>query len=318
MKKIKYLINRASQQLGIPFYTRSQQYEVSYEVALINLLSSSNNVELVMPVFPATKNQDIIRGNAFAPEPSKILIDKKFKNSYASYSFSLAAHENVKISEKAVLKVVPVKDCLNLKQKISNYDKNSKKYQTYIQPDAFLNSNISEISKIANALGIKDFGVIAVARKLYNYVVSRLDYGNQQIPLCSAKEAISANKCDCGGFSSLLGALLKYFGIPCRIVSGFWAGKPENDMHVWLEFLMPDNSWISVDAATGMLAPKYRTKKMGGFGLLGSDRIITSVGQDIKLEMGSRKVSTDILQCPIVSAQGGQKSVSINFQLKTT
>lgn len=137
-------------------------------------------------------------------------------------------------------------------------------------------------------------------KKIYNYTVRNLTYGNPIRGLYSNEEALKKKCVDCGGFSSVLQSLLKKEGIHSRIVAGFWAGYDRSTMHAWLEYEHAPNEWIPLDASTDFLQQRGRTYKTGGCGYVGSDRVVVSVGSYHTFEFDSISSTIDILQTPIV------------------
>lgn len=154
----------------------------------------------------------------------------------------------------------------------------------------------------------------AVLRRCYEFVVTHLRYGDPITGLYSAREAMQRSVVDCGGFSSLLCAMLIARGIPARIVSGFWAGYPAAAMHAWLEAECAPGQWISMDPSTDHLSRQGRTKKSGRFGYVGSDRIAFSVGSDITCLASGETVTVPILQHPVLTPS----SEAVRMQARVT
>ena len=62
----------------------------------------------------------------------------------------------------------------------------------------------------------------------------------------------------CGHHANLYAAVLKIWGIPCRIVSGvrlspsseMWTEQNDWNRHVWIEVLLPEVGWVEVEPRT--------------------------------------------------------------------
>lgn len=136
-------------------------------------------------------------------------------------------------------------------------------------------------------------------KKIYDYTISHLTYGNAIRGLYSYEESMQKLCVDCGGFSSVMQKLLSDEGITSRIVSGFWTVNNSNAMHAWLEYEHSADVWIPLDASTDFLGRQGRTYKTGGCGYVGSDRIVVSTGSHHNVHYKSLHTTLDILQTPI-------------------
>ena len=135
---------------------------------------------------------------------------------------------------------------------------------------------------------------------LYNQTLDYLTYGNPIPGLYSTIDALRLGCVDCGGFSTYLGALAQACGIPSRLVSGFWVGYHHNEMHAWVESLLPDGTWWPMDASVDWMRRRGRSRKHGGFGHIGSDRVVISVGTNHQLRYQGREYNVGMLQLPML------------------
>ncbi len=145
----------------------------------------------------------------------------------------------------------------------------------------------------------------AVIRQCYDQTVAKLHYGAPIPGLYTLADVLTLPEVDCGGFSVYLISLLEAAHIPARLVAGFWAGYRQNDMHAWVEAKLPDGTWLPLDPSTDWLRQRRRTKKTGGFGQIGSDRIVTSVGSDHVIRYQDKNYPIGLLQVPMVLAADG-------------
>jgi len=86
------------------------------------------------------------------------------------------------------------------------------------------------------------------ARTLHKAVMKKLTY-QYPPPHGDAVGVLQDGVADCGGFSALLTACLRYAGIPARTMCGFWQGDAQ--WHVRVEFHLPGVEWLVADATAG-------------------------------------------------------------------
>lgn len=78
---------------------------------------------------------------------------------------------------------------------------------------------------------------------------------------------------------------------------------------------MSFGQWWPLDPSVESLRRHARTKKSGGFGQVGSDRIVVSHGCDLKLTVGDLSVEAPILQHPtVVSKQASRLTTTLDVQ----
>lgn len=160
-----------------------------------------------------------------------------------------------------------------------------------------------QVREIATSLAGGEKRVVAIMKKLYEHVLNALVYGNPIEGLYSYKNTLVKDKVDCGGFCMLLSSLLGVFNIPHRLVVGFLVtNKKEKSlsMHVWLEVFMPDGSIFPLDPSIDWRRRHGQTTRWGGFGYVGSDRIIMSYGYNIEVKVGGKTRIFELLQNPVV------------------
>ncbi len=125
--------------------------------------------------------------------------------------------------------------------------------------NAIKNAAIDAIS----GLDAKTSPVFAIAERLYEYVIAKIDYSN--IKRFGINERQGALKTLQGGaavcmeYSDLYIALLRSLGIPARAVLGYgYTGIDSTDSseHQWVEVYIPELGWVSVDTTWGESAPE--------------------------------------------------------------
>jgi transglutaminase-like putative cysteine protease len=210
----------------------------------------------------------------------KVITDRKFNNKSAYF---LSVAPKLKISAE-----FPIGDChCEERQRRGN-----------LIPNLFVQSDHPTIKSIANSLVAGVGSDSEKAKKCFDWVIDYLEYANPVRGLYSSVQALTDRRVDCGGFSTLLTALLRATKIPARCVFG-WAIESKFGYHAWVEFFDNKKSlWIPCDPSVSQLGK--RTNLDAGFGFINDNRIIFSVGEDLDLIGGGIKWNIPLLQSPVV------------------
>lgn len=210
----------------------------------------------------------------------KVVTDKKFNNKSAYFLF---VAPKLKISAEFPL---------------SNNSYNTDNPEIFLQPNSLVQSDHPTIKNIANSLIAGVGSDSEKAKKCFDWVVDYLEYANPIRGLYSSVQALTDRKVDCGGFSTLLTALLRTSNVPARCVFG-WAVESKYGYHAWVEFFDNKKSlWIPCDPSVAHLG--NRTKLNAGFGFINDNRVIFSVGEDLNLVGDDIKWNVPLLQSSVV------------------
>ena len=167
-----------------------------------------------------------------------------------------------------------------------------------LSPNKFIESDEPQIRLISRLLTNVVTTDEEKARRCFDWVVGFLEYANPIRGLYSSIQALTDKKVDCGGFSTLLTALLRASNIPARCVFG-WAVESKYGYHAWVEFFdKKKHFWIPCDPSVTHLG--NRTKLDAGFGFINDDRVVFSVGEDLNLEGDNIEWNVPLLQSPVV------------------
>lgn len=315
---IRRAIHRTREAAGLVFYMRTRRFPVCYDVTVKNASEAAQRFFLAVPVPPNTEQQEVLHVPMFSPRAADVLTDGRYGNRYAVLQGELKPGEVASFQESFVMLVKPFKYRSARRFFLEDYrDSPSEAARRYRAPNRFVQSDDARIRRLAEELRGPDTDAVSVLRRLNRYVVTRLKYGDPIVGLYSSADALTRKYVDCGGFDALLSALAMSLGIPARIVSGFWAaGKTKNDMHAWVEFRLPDGTWMPADPSVEHLARHGRTKKSGRFGFVGSDRVVLSYGCEVPLELGGRTVYADILQHPYVWSEQGARGLITQVEFR--
>jgi len=283
-------------------------YKISYSVSLNNVSELHNKVFLALPVPPNIPNQVIRSGITFTPGYRKAT-ENKFGNQIVFWEESLNGNSGKTWEEEFDIIVKPRKVIMNESWSLNHYKKAN---SLHLESNRHVNGEDGRIKGVAASLVDGEANLVSVSKRIYEYVVNSLEYGKPIEGLYSLEDALSGKPVDCGGFSSLLASLFRSVSVPSRIVSGFWAdgrfSEASKKMHAWVEILLPNGEWFPLDPSVDYLRRHGRSKRVGGFGETGSDRIIFSFGSDLSIKADGREFNVDILQNPIVISDRGETS----------
>jgi hypothetical protein len=276
----------------------------SFEVDLrLTLKEGCKKVKLWQPIPRETRYQKIL-STEFSPDQPNTLWESLHGNSVAYWEIE-ETQGNFRFVQKTKVCVKP-RVFLQAEGNLQDYDSDSSVYKIYSREEPHISFKDKQIKDLAKGLRGRQNKVWDITALFYNYVRDNLVYGSPTKGLYSSNDALRLNKVDCGGFSCLLGALLRSVGIPARLLSGFSVGDSKTKMHAWLEFMTPKGNWVPVDPSMEHLRLHNRVLKPGGFGRVGNDRILVSVGSDIKIN----GKNFPLLQLPMVESVP-KESVSV-------
>lgn len=137
--------------------------------------------------------------------------------------------------------------------------KNEKKTLTDEEEEFYLRNTILspiniETIRLAKEITDQQGNDYEKARAIFHYIVENYRY---IYPPSSrgVNSFLEVKKGDCGEFSFLFTALCRALKIPARTVVGSWAYGKMN-AHVWNEFFIEDEGWISVDTSMAYIQKK--------------------------------------------------------------
>ncbi len=156
---------------------------------------------------------------------------------------------------------------------------------------------------------IKDnMSTMEKARALYDRCLATMKYDKTGIGW-GRGDAIYA--CDvragnCTDIHSLFIGMARSIGIPARFQMGFPipTDKQEGEIsgyHCWAEFYDPQYSWVAIDASEAIKNPARGDYL---FGHLDPDRILLTVGRDIKIASEPAPIVCNYLIYPYVLLDG--------------
>jgi hypothetical protein len=134
-------------------------------------------------------------------------------------------------------------------QLITDYDRHSDLYQTYVRPEQLVQSDAPEIVAEARSIVEGAEGIHDMVFRIYSFVTSHVHYTSETEER-GALWALVNGAGDCSEYSYLFVALCRAVGIPARVNVGFgFQGSQESvvDGHMWAEYYLQGYGWVPVD-----------------------------------------------------------------------
>lgn len=271
-------------------FFKSRRYQVRYHVTHASAKEPADR--LILPYPQPTENQTII--------DLKFTSDGTIERHEQFIACQQASYATISCSVTVTPRRLQLPTNVTAAEYHARFD-----YESYCQPDAFIQSNHPVIRERAQSILANETNLMRLSEQLYEHTITQLRYGQPIAGLYPTTTALTQECVDCGGFATYLGALLRACQIPCRLVAGFWAGQRLNGMHAWLEFMLPDGRWVALDPSTDHLRRLKRTRRMAGYNMVGSDRIVMSIGSDHHLHLKNTlstglDIHVGMLQTPLV------------------
>jgi len=251
-------------------------------------LELSNLGETTHIWFPTPQAEDEKIKTWFNVVPTEIQTDKKFGNKIAYFYFCKDSPWRMPRKLLKIVAVFPIAETKTLYCEPKQF----------LQSNHFVESDNEIITQVADKLTDKLKTDEEKVRRCFDFVVDYLTYANPIRGLYSSLQALTDRGVDCGGFSTLLTALLRAVKIPSHCVSG-WAIRSKFGYHAWVEYYDRQKKiWIPADPSVANLG--NRTKLDAGFGFINDERIVVSIGEDIDLTGEKIRWTIPLLQSPVV------------------
>ena len=130
----------------------------------------------------------------------------------------------------------------------------------YLQATEYIQLDAELLASIAETLVTPGATLMRTAQQAAIWTAQSLQYDHEFAKTVEAggpgrrvDEILAAGGGSCVEFSRAATALMRYLGIPARMVSGFWVdyGSGEAAYHCWAEFYLPGFGWVPVEPQTG-------------------------------------------------------------------
>ncbi len=295
--------NSASDLLGV--IEGQDQFIFTYEVQLPGISSAA---EIWLPIAQTDPYQSIELLSLNAPEPYRLLQDKKYGNTIL-YLALQPHHSHQKITIKYQVH----------RQEKSPYQQAGVDLNKYLEANTLLPIN-DRFRKLAEEIIAEKQAnsPLEQARALYDYVIDNVRYAKQgKYGTGDATYACDAKSGNCTEFHSLFISLARSAGIPARFAVGAAIPSSRNEggvdgYHCWAEFYA-DNKWWPVDISE---ANKYSALATYYFGHHPANRIEFSRGRDIAPDPMPRSGPINFLAYPVLEVDGQPDLATTLFSFK--
>lgn len=156
----------------------------------------------------------------------------------------------------------------------------------------------------------------ATARAIYDWVVDNVEYKKIGTGWGNGDTywACSERYGNCTDFHALFISLARSEGIPARFEIGFPvpAERAEGDIggyHCWVQFYLPEQGWIPIDASEAAKHPENRELY---YGTHPADRIHFTTGRDIVVSTVSEKMPLNYFIYPYAEVGGKPWKVKLD------
>ena len=289
--------------LAVPAYSlESREFTFSYEV-LAAEFPSSEAVDMYIPLPREGDSQRILHQSISSSFPGTTGIEERFGNRY--YHIHRPANVNAPIQVSLSWEV-------SRDRVTSGHDRSlsAAQREQYLAPNALVpvgHAVLQPILEEIHAMRVDD-SPEATARAIYDWVVDNVEYkkigtgwGNgDTFWACSERYG------NCTDFHALFVSLARSEGIPARFEMGFpipegRAGGDISGYHCWVEFYLPEQGWVPIDASE---AARHPDRSELYYGTHPADRIHFSTGRDLVLSSASESVPLNYLIYPYVEVGG--------------
>jgi transglutaminase-like putative cysteine protease len=290
----------------------SRTFEFTYEV-LAGELPSSEAVDIFLPLPAGHADQTILSQTLDSSLPGKAGVELTYGNGY--YHIHRPANVNAPIDATLRWTVQREVDTGDPAMTLSPQER-----ALYLAPNALVPVNheilqpiLAEIHQMRS-----DDSQAATARAIYDWVVDNVEYkkvgsgwGNgDTFWACSERYG------NCTDFHALFISLARSEGIPARFEIGFpipqdRAAGEVGGYHCWVQFYLPGQGWIPIDASE---AAKHPDKRELFYGSHPADRIHFSTGRDLVLTEVGASMPLNYFIYPYVEVGG--KPLRVKLQTR--
>ena len=283
-------------------------FQFSYEVTVPHQSKAFKTGEVFIPI-PQSDEFQTVNDIAITTNGTyEILSEDEYGNKYAKINFdsNLESDLNITLTVDIIRKVQ------------DNFTTNSMKVTEtpellarYLLADSLVPID-GVIENEADSLVTDSMTVIEKSHALFNHLFRTMAYdkSGEGWGRGDALYACDIRKGNCTDFHSLFIGMARSENIPARFLIGFPTPADKDSAtiggyHCWAEFYDNDHGWVPVDISE---TAKDSTKKDFLFGNLDNDRLVFSIGRDIKVASATGEKSLNFFVYPYVFIDGVQSS----------
>ena len=285
-------------------------FEFNYEV-LAAEFPSNEAVDIYIPVPAQHLGQQIIEQSFQSSFAGRVGRDATFNNGY--YHIHRPANVNGPIDASLSWTVSRSLVSAGDEQGLTEQER-----QQYLLANALVpvaDPILEPILKEIHQLRVDD-SPAATARAIYDWVVDNVEYKKVGTGWGNGDTywACSERYGNCTDFHALFISLARSEGIPARFEIGFpvpeqRAAGDIGGYHCWVQFYLPEQGWIPIDASEAAKHPQNRELY---YGTHPADRIHFTTGRDIVVSAVSEKMPLNYFIYPYVEVGGKPWKVKLD------
>jgi hypothetical protein len=158
------------------------------------------------------------------------------------------------------------------------------------------------------------------ARAIYDWVVDNVEYKKVGTGWGNGDTFWACNERygNCTDFHSLFISLARTEGIPARFEMGFPVPIDRESgeisgYHCWVEFWLPEQGWVPIDASE---ASKHPEKRELFYGMYPPDRLHFSTGRDLRLGPDHRGRPLNYFIYPYIEIDGKRSRIEVKTRFR--
>ena len=272
---------------GVPELSRlsEMEFDITYRTEVYDLPRRARDVQVWMPLPPATEAQDVQNLSVTSALPYRIEVEKTYGNKLVhvraeptAAPFALEARYHI---VRRRIGAIPARLDAESAEK---YLRLTSRVRVIDEVDAFTRKVVGETQR-----------PVDVGEKVFNAILELLTY-DKEIPGCGTGDTawiMKHRRGKCDDYHALFMAMMISRGIPVRWEQGFPLPLPASKgalsggmtgdcsgAHCWVSFYDPELGWVPVDVSEADKSPETRTFF---FGRLTPNRFKISEGRSISL-----------------------------------
>ncbi|MBI4250656.1 transglutaminase family protein [Candidatus Uhrbacteria bacterium] len=297
---LKGYMVRAMEALRLKSWARFRSYRYRATIALQNHSDTAQSCTVIIPIPQSTNRQALLAELQISCDAT-IEWQTEFGFRYAIWKAVMPPRQTQECIIECPVRIMPHHGILATFSFDAYQHIPQEIYKRYTQSNEVCDSDDPRIRALADSIAAKATRADEYIRAVYEHCVTSLSYGSPIRGLYTSHDALERDEVDCGGFCTFALALLHARGIPSRLVSGFFGIARHDPMHVWIEILLPDGTWLPADPSTDHLFRIGRDRtKSGRFGHIGSDHLAVSWGCDIPFQVAGGMHRAAFLQYSLI------------------
>ncbi|MDR0567610.1 MAG: IPT/TIG domain-containing protein [Spirochaetaceae bacterium] len=268
---------------GAKIFKEKRKYTIEYAVDIqVQSAEPPNTLYLWVPEPAVSASQRITDPLIFSRKP----FADQYQGTALFQVSDLKSGEKVRITAAAAVEVYAVET--SMKNQPLKPDADSPVHSVHTLPSALIPSDNPDVANLAKTLAGKEQNPYEKARKLYEWLITEVQYGPSEN---AALGALQERRGDAYAVSLLFCALSRAVDLPAIPVAGVLATKSLSAVrHYWAEFWVDGFGWIPVDPALGAgFCPEDfalpRDAQTYYFGSTDNQRIAFSRGQGMPAQM---------------------------------